>query len=90
MLIAFLFTNFLFFLDEGYFNFNWTFKGWNWVFFLIYFIFIVLGQQFAEITLLRKYNGSEKTFLSILLGVVVGLASVYSIGFTFKAIVDSF
>lgn len=68
LLATFLITNFLFFIDEGYFNLNWM-KHWgNWVMFGIYFLFIYLGQ-FAFTALAWRF---DRTPLAYLFGITMG------------------
>jgi len=54
---AFLLTQFLFFIDEGYYDFRWMAEPSNWIIFVIYFGLIVMGQlTIAKLTGRFKFN----------------------------------
>jgi len=44
LLSSFLLTQFLFFIDEGYYSLTWMSRWVNWVVFCIYFLFFAFGQ----------------------------------------------
>jgi hypothetical protein len=62
LLIAFVVTTILFFIDDGYYNFNWTLHLLNWVFFVIYIVSIFLGQTLTEKFILKNTAGKTKLF----------------------------
>jgi hypothetical protein len=62
LLIAFVVTTILFFIDDGYYNFNWTLHLSNWVFFVIYIVSIFLGQTLTEKFILKNTAGKTKLF----------------------------
>ena len=71
-------TLFLFYIDEGYYNFNWMLKASNWAAFIIYFV-PLFGIPFLLIQFLKKYLTINTNYiLSITLGSVVALFIVIS------------
>ncbi|MGB0177283.1 MAG: hypothetical protein ACPF9D_08955 [Owenweeksia sp.] len=71
-----LVTLFLFFIDEGYYDFRWM-KDWgNWIVFVIYVAGIYFGQWLVYNLLNRFYNGKSRMVLSITGGTVLGLFMV--------------
>lgn len=72
-------TFFLFFIDEGYYNFKWMESFGNWVAFIIYVVGFLTGQLFAHEIILRFYKGANKLFLTILTGIPFGL--IFVLGF---------
>jgi len=77
-----LITMFLFFIDEGYYNFKWMLSIGNWIAFLVYFVAIFYGQLFFSTLLLKKYHGPGKTLLSVLGGTIIGILFVIGVIFT--------
>jgi len=84
IIVSLVLTTFLLFIDEGFYNFNWTTRLWNWVFFVIYVVSMLLGQTVTEKFILKKYNGKNKTILTSLIGIPLGLALLFIIGYSFK------
>jgi len=66
-------TLFLFYIDEGYYNFEWMQEASNWVAFLIYATGLLFGQAIASVIILKNYKGKHKTLYSCLLGIPLGL-----------------
>jgi len=85
-IVALVVTTILFFIDDGYynFNFNWTLHLLNWVFFVIYIVSIFLGQTLTEKFILKKYSGKNKTILTSLIGVPLGIALLFIIYYSIK------
>jgi uncharacterized protein YqgC (DUF456 family) len=83
-IVALVVTTILFFIDDGYYNFNWTLHQSNWVFFGIYIISIFLGQTLTEKFILKKYSGKNKTILTSLIGVPLGIALLFIIYYSIK------
>jgi hypothetical protein len=71
-----LLTLFLFFIDEGYYNFKWMTDIFNWFFFLIYFAVFLFGQFIIYNLLPQKIIGIGRIAFSVLSGVVIGLAFI--------------
>jgi hypothetical protein len=69
-------TMFLFFIDEGYYNFNWMMNIGNWIAFLIYVTGLLTGQFLSNSLILRKYKGEKKTLLTSIIGIPLGTAMI--------------
>lgn len=73
-LISALFaTLFLFYIDEGYYNFNWMQNPGNWIPFFMYAGAILGIQLLATEVILGKCSGQVKTMSSIVIaaGIVI-------------------
>ncbi len=81
LISSLLITLFLFFIDEGYYNFDWMFSTFNWVPFFIYAFCIFTAQVFVSVILLKKYTGKGKGIISVVLGTF--LALVFLVGIVF-------
>ena len=69
-------TLFLFYIDEGYYNFKWMLQLSNWFAFVIYII-PVFGFQLLVFKLISKIFSSQiSTILSIIIGAIIGLILV--------------
>ncbi|HAD97749.1 MAG TPA: hypothetical protein DCG19_10110 [Cryomorphaceae bacterium] len=82
LLLAFssiLVTMFLFFIDEGYYDFRWMRDGGNWLIFMIYAGLIYLGQRLVYYLIQRYYQGRAKMVLSVLGGSALGVSLVVTI-----------
>lgn len=66
-------TLFLFFIDEGYYNFNWAREPFAWVIFLIYTVPIFICQFLVYTFLLQTFSRGRKIALATVLGSVFGL-----------------
>lgn len=78
LLSALFITLFLFYIDEGYYNFKWMLKASNWAAFILYFV-PLFGIPFLLIQFLKKYVTVNTNYiLSITLGSVVALFIVIS------------
>ncbi|MBD77740.1 MAG: hypothetical protein CL840_02210 [Crocinitomicaceae bacterium] len=82
VLSALLITIFLFFIDEGYYNFKWMANVGNWIPFVVYAVAILAGQLLVSKFLLRNFKGSAKTPISIIGGAIIGVLFVISVIFT--------
>jgi len=73
-----LLTLYLFYIDEGYYNFNWMFKMSNWFAFIIY-VFPIFGFQLLILKLIgNKFSFEIATIISIVIGAAIGLTAVIS------------
>ena len=73
-----LLTLFLFYIDEGYYNFKWMLKLSNWMAFIIY-VFPIFGFQLLILKLIgNKFSYQTTTILSALIGAIIGLTLVIS------------
>ncbi len=69
-------TLFLFYIDEGYYNFKWMLQLSNWFAFVIYII-PVFGFQLLVLKLISKiFSYQISTILSIIIGAIIGLILV--------------
>ena len=84
LLISFIFTNFLFFIDEGYYDFRWMHDPGNWIVFGIYAGFMWLFSWLFAHFVLRKYTLGLRITLSALLGISAAL--ILLIGVFFQGI----
>lgn len=75
-------TLFLFFIDEGYYNFNWMADLGNWVAFAIYFTAILVVQVALRALVFRKVTGLLGDGVAFVAG--VALALFLLIGFVFN------
>lgn len=66
-------TVLLFFIDEGYYNFNWMADFGNWVAFAIYVLGLFVFQLIFQVVLFRKLPGFCRDGLSFLIGVPLAL-----------------
>lgn len=84
--IAMLITSFLFFIDEGYYDFRWTKNPGNWLVFFIYAAPIFLLELLSYSVFLKRYNqGAGKLALSVFIGTTLGLMLVMGIIFGAKS-----
>lgn len=74
-------TFILFFIDEGYYNFNWMTDAGNWLMFVVYAGGIFLLQTIADQLLFKKLTTQLRVALSVLLGLPLGVSVV--IGFIY-------
>ncbi|MDY8138224.1 hypothetical protein [Aquimarina sp. 2201CG5-10] len=77
-----LITSFLFFIDEGNYNFSWVTEPFVWLVFLLYAIPIFLGQLLLLKIVLKRLNGLNKIILSILMGSVLGITCTIALLFS--------
>lgn len=80
---AVLITVFLFFIDEGYYNFRWMADPGSWVVFPFYAVPIFALQLLFSLVILRSYHGRGKILLSIAGGVLTTLVLVILFFFRF-------
>ena len=79
-----LITLFLFYIDEGYYNFKWAKNSLNWIFFLMYMVPILLGQLFISKFIPKKFTLLENAVLSIFFGSTLGTTLVISLFYLIK------
>lgn len=79
LLSALFITLFLFFIDEGYYNFSWMLKLANWAAFVIYFI-PLFGIPFLLVQFLKKLIPIHLNFIiSISIGSLLALFIVTNV-----------
>lgn len=81
---AFLLTMFLFYIDEGYYSFQWMTKWLNWLIFFIYFVLLSFGQLLVlKLTSRIKFSYGKMGLVSILgmaLALFVAFKYVFNAG----------
>ena len=77
---------FLFYIDEGYYDFRWMSDPGNWIAFIFYtgamFSFQVLAQHY----LFRNIPGLKRDLLSFFVGIPLGIAVVIGFIFALRAL----
>lgn len=73
---AVMVTLFLFFIDEGYYSFEWMLSLGNWFAFVVYASAIFGGQWLLARLVFPKHYGSVKTALCLIPGSVLGFMFV--------------
>lgn len=71
MITTFLVVNFLFFIDEGYYDFRWMMDWGNWVVFAIYFIIGYPIFWSASKFLFKRLEGWKKLIADVGVAVVL-------------------
>ena len=79
--VAAIITVILFYIDEGYYNFNWMLDWGNWIVYLIYVavIFAVEAAIYKLLSLIIKSKST--TILSATLGVMIALPLLFFVIF---------
>jgi hypothetical protein len=70
---SFLTIMFIFFVDEGHYNFKWIHQRENLIAFAIYVIGFLFSQLITSLIIFRNYRGKNKTRLLTLVTVALGL-----------------
>ena len=70
---------FLFYIDEGYYNFNWMQHLGNWIAFGLYLLAFSTGQLLTHQLILARYKGSYKTTLTSVIGVPTGFGLIIAL-----------
>lgn len=76
-LTAFIFVQFLFFIDEGYYDLRWMKSAGNWIIFVLYMFFLWGSQLLLMYTLFRKIKRFQ--LLVSILGLIVGTGIAFFI-----------
>src|SRR5690349_17205848 len=71
---AVLITLFLFYIDEGYYDFRWMLQWGNWLVFVIYLILLFPVQWAISYVLFRKFHVVEKALMMLFIGIPITLA----------------
>jgi len=79
---AILFTQFLFFIDEGYYDFRWMKSIGNWIVFPVYTVPIFLCQLGFSWLIRRITASFWGTIASVVLGSIVGTVIVANLIFS--------
>ncbi|PXY03086.1 hypothetical protein DF185_03065 [Marinifilum breve] len=70
---------FLFYIDEGYYSFDWIKEPLALVVLLIYFLPAFLCQLFIHTILLKINIPTGRTVLSVIIGIILGIGLVVSV-----------
>ena len=76
-----LITAFLFFIDEGNYNFKWAKDIFHWLIFLVYALPIFLFQFLISKAISKKVAGIKKNAISIIIGALIGITFVIGLIF---------
>ena len=69
---AILVTLFLFYIDEGYYNFKWMLSIGNWICFFVYAGMLFGGQILVKMFLFEKFSKTH-IILACIIGSAIGL-----------------
>ena len=76
LICALAITMLLFFIGKGPLSFEWMGDVNNWILFIIYSVFIFMGEVFVSNIVLKKHQGIVQTILSIATGSGLGILFV--------------
>ncbi len=80
---AILVTTFLFYIDEGYYNFNWMKNPGSWLIFGIYSLALSFAQWMTyRLFGMLKFKNNIGLVLSLSVGVIFGLMFVVTVIFS--------
>jgi uncharacterized protein YqgC (DUF456 family) len=82
MASALIITLFLFFVDEGFYNYQWMSNGDNWIAFGIYFLILFLGQFLTYLFISKVLGWHKRMFLSNTLGSILGMFLAFGVLFS--------
>ena len=81
LIISVVASLFLFYIDEGYYNFQWM-KSWgNWIVFMIYAVIIFLVQQLFAFIFRKVFKVNNRNYLIAAIGVPVAISVLVTIIF---------
>ena len=81
LIISVVASLFLFYIDEGYYNFQWM-KSWgNWIVFMIYAVIIFLVQQLFALIFSEVFKVNNRNYLIAAIGVPVAISVLVTIIF---------
>ncbi|MBP6183928.1 MAG: hypothetical protein KA479_03245 [Saprospiraceae bacterium] len=86
--IPFVLTLFLFFIDEGYYSFEWMQDPGNWVPFFIYWGSMILGEFLVHSLLPATVQGTRRLALIIVLGIPIGLFALFFLFMGWMSLAD--
>lgn len=75
--LSVLVTLFLFYIDEGYYNFKWMLNIGNWLIFMIYVFILFLSQMAVIKAIVYKNNNPTVRVVKYTLGIVLGIAFAF-------------
>ena len=74
-----LVTMWLFYIDEGYYDFRWMREAYNWIWFMVYVGGIWGVQMLAGKFLFKRYTTWEQVILNIVLGIPAGVILIIGV-----------
>ncbi len=75
--LSLLVTLFLFYIDEGYYNFKWMLNIGNWLIFMIYVFILFLMQICVIKAVLYKSNNPMFMAIKYTFGIALGIAFAF-------------
>ena len=72
LISALIVTLFLFFIDEGYYSFQWMTSVGSWIVFVVYAGGLLLSQILISSLIAKRLVGNTKRVLSLVVGIPVG------------------
>ncbi|MCB9232534.1 MAG: hypothetical protein H6581_12765 [Bacteroidia bacterium] len=81
VVVAVLCTHFLFFIDEGWYDFRWMNQTGNWVAFFIYAGGLFLGEMAVNTLIPKSYVNPMRLVVVTLLGLPLGLTLLLGLFF---------
>lgn len=80
LLISSIAVTFVFFLiNEGNFSFDWMSNMSHWITFIMYAVFIFIGEVFVSNIVLKRYHSIIFTILSVIAGSALGILFVLEV-----------
>jgi hypothetical protein len=76
LISALTITFLMFFIDEGALSLHWMADIGSWILFIMYSVFIFMGEVFVSNFILKKYHGVVQTVLSVASGSGLGILFV--------------
>jgi hypothetical protein len=71
--VALVCMAYLFYLDEGFFNWNWMKEPLHWFLLVVYAVPLFLLQEFSSSLLSKKLQGVSKIMVAVFFGGSLGL-----------------
>ncbi len=79
LIVSFLFVNFLFFIDEGWYDLRWMKQPGNWLAFALYLGILFGSQMIFHTWICCRLQRSDRIVLSAIGGVVLLFIVVFAI-----------
>ena len=75
--LSVLVTLFLFYIDEGYYNFKWMLNIGNWLIFVLYVFILFMAQMLVMKAVLYKSNNPIIMGFKYMVGIALGIAVAF-------------
>ena len=75
--LSVLVTLFLFYIDEGYYNFKWMLNIGNWLIFMLYVFILYVAQMLVIKAVLYKSSNPILMGFKYMLGIALGIAFAF-------------